>query len=106
MVGKSARFLAPVALAAVAVSIYLLVHSALAKHDVVASRTSSTVVHTSGTTHRPRRQARFYVVRSGDTLSGISGRTHVSLDQLLSLNPSLGGATNSLQVGQRLRLRR
>jgi len=46
----------------------------------------------------------FYVVRAGDSLSVISARTGVPLPTLESLNP--GVSSNSLQVGQRLRLRR
>jgi LysM repeat protein len=44
------------------------------------------------------------VVKSGDTLSGISIRTHVTIFRLTQLNPSL--SPNSLQTGQRLKLRR
>jgi LysM repeat protein len=106
MVGKSARFLAPIALAAVAVGIYLIVHSTLAKHEVTGTRTGATVIH-SGTTHHTarRRSPKFYVVRNGDTLSQISARTRVGVAQLMTLNPALAQSPNSLQPGQHLRLR-
>jgi len=44
------------------------------------------------------------VVRAGDTLSEIALRTHVSVTTIERLNPRV--TANSLQVGQRLRLRR
>jgi LysM repeat protein len=49
---------------------------------------------------------RFYIVKSGDTLSQISSKTGVSVERLTELNRSLASAPNSLQTGQRLRLRR
>jgi LysM repeat protein len=106
MVAKSARFMAPVALAAVTLGVYLTVHSTLAAH-------SSTVPHPSAVIVNGRRQLRhgargpkFYVVKAGDTLSAIAGRTGISMGSLTSLNRSLESSPNSLQTGQRLRLRR
>ncbi len=103
MVAKSARFLAPIALAAVAVGIYLIVHSGLAPSHPPTRTTSSQLL---ASPHRPRAQRtpRFYTVKGGDTLSQISVRTKVSILRLTSLNPGI--APNSLQTGQRLRLRR
>ncbi|MGZ4194586.1 MAG: LysM peptidoglycan-binding domain-containing protein [Solirubrobacteraceae bacterium] len=69
--------------------------------------TSSTIAN--GPQRNPRkhrRLPRFYIVRSGDTLSKISSRLHVSVAQLTDLNRSLSLDPNSLQTGQRLRLRR
>ncbi len=100
----AARLLAPIALAAVAVGVYLIVHNGLTHH-------ATTVPHNTqlpGTPHpgrsSHRRTARFYVVRAGDTLSGISIQTHVTIFRLTQLNANL--SPNSLQTGQRLRLRR
>ena len=56
--------------------------------------------------HHRRRTPKYYVVKTGDSLSEISAKTHVSVSQLSSLNPSIANAPNSLQTGQRLRLRR
>ncbi len=99
----AARLFALVALAAVAVGVYLIVHSGLSTH---ASTVTSTSQLLSGPHAHPhhRRTPRFYVVKGGDTLSGISIRTHVAIFRLTQLNPGL--APNSLQTGQRLRLRR
>jgi LysM repeat protein len=105
MVAKSARFLAPIALAALAVGVYLIVHTALAPRDPAAGRTSTAVVHTQRTVRRRRRQPTFYTVKSGDTLSAIAGKTGVPMTRLTSLNPSIS-PPYSLQTGQRLRLRR
>lgn len=102
MVGKSARYFAPIALVAVAVTVYVIVHSGLNSHKATASQTS-TAVGGTGIRHAARGR-KFYVVKSGDTLSAISAKTHVSIYRISSLNPGL--SPNSLQTGQRLRLRR
>jgi LysM repeat protein len=107
MVAKIARFLAPIALAAVGVGVYLIVHSTLMHQTTTISRTSSTVAN--GPNHKVRRHHRvpkFYIVKSGDTLGAISSRTHVPVSVLTTLNSSLESNPNSLQAGQRLRLRR
>ncbi len=102
MVAKSARFLAPIALAAVAVGTYLIVHSSLATHHPPVIRSSTRPVTRSKAKAAPK--PKFYFVRVNDTLSSISVKTHIPIPQLLSLNPSV--SPNSLQTGQRLRLRR
>jgi LysM repeat protein len=106
MVGKLARLLAPIALASVALGIYLLAHSALATHTPAATRSSTTVVNTQHTVHRGRRQPKYYVVKAGDSLSAIAAKTGVGIARITSLNPSVSAPPYSLQTGQRLRLRR
>jgi LysM repeat protein len=104
MVAKSARLAAPVALAAVAVATYLIVHAGLDTHH--ATTTTSSLLsngHVTSSQHH-RRTPRFYVVKAGDTLSEISVKTHVSIITISALNPGLN--PNALQTGQRLRLRR
>jgi LysM repeat protein len=107
MVGKLARFLAPIALAAVAVGVYLIVHSTVVPRTAAGTNTSAVIVNT--TRHpahtKPRHHPKFYVVKSGDTLSAIAGKTGVSVEKLTNLNGSLANSPNSLQTGQRLRLR-
>ncbi len=58
-------------------------------------------------TRRQRRPPvpRYYVVRRGDTLSGIAGKFGVPLYRLLELNGATGRET-PLRPGQRLRLRK
>jgi LysM repeat protein len=106
MVGKSARFLAPVALAAVAVGVYLIVESTVVHdHTTVTHNTNSTIVRTRHPRHKSAKP-RVYVVKSGDTLSAIAGKTGVPLARLTALNPAVSAPPYSLQTGQRLRLRR
>jgi hypothetical protein len=106
MVGKSARFLAPAALAAVTLGVYLIVHSTLAPHSHAAGRPNAVIVNGRRQVRHARRGPKFYVVKPGDTLSAIAAKTNVSMTSLTSLNPSLATSPNSLQTGQRLRLRR
>jgi LysM repeat protein len=105
MVAKSARFLAPIALVAVAVGTYLIVHGGVATHHPPAAQSSPRANgRRTGHGRRQRRTPKYYVVKQGDTLTGISVKTHVTILRLSNLNP--GMSPNSLQTGQRLRLRR
>lgn len=86
---------------AAASAVYLIVQTGL-RDDPPSSPPARTT-----TTAGPKRtgQARAtYVVRAGDTLSEISERTGVTLDELQELNPSIDA--NSLHAGQKLRLRK
>jgi LysM repeat protein len=103
-----ARVLAPIALAAVGVGIYLIVHSTIGHQATTVTQSSSATV-ANGAKHKSRKHRRvpkFYIVKSGDTLGKISSRTHVPVSVLTTLNSSLESNPNSLQTGQRLRLRR
>jgi membrane-bound lytic murein transglycosylase D len=60
------------------------------------------VAATQGSTHAPARKAQTYVVRRGDTLSGIAQRYGITTSDLKRLN---GLSGNRIMVGQRLRLR-
>jgi LysM repeat protein len=106
MVGRVARLLAPIAIIAVAVAVYLIVHATVDKNHHTVSPSHS--AHAPGRHHHRhehhRHTATFYVVKPGDTLSAIAVATHVSLTRLEALNPSV--SANALQTGQRLRLRR
>jgi LysM repeat protein len=106
MLGKSARFLAPIALIAVAVGVYLIVHSTIVKPTVTARPSSTTVVSTPRSPRHPRHEPTFYVVKPGDTLSAIASKTGVPLTTLTTLTPSVSTPPYSLQSGQRLRLKR
>lgn len=103
MVAKSARFLAPIALVAVAVGTFLIVHAGLNPHRATATQSSQLQnAHQIG--RHGHQTPKFYVVKQGDTLSAISIKMHVSILRITDLNPGL--SPNSLQTGQRLRLRR
>jgi hypothetical protein len=102
-----ARLMAPLAIAVVAVGIYLVVHGNLVTHH-------STPAHSAGKSHRHRHahhhrprhpKPKYYTVKSGDTLSLIASRMGVSMAHLEALNHSLH-PPYSLQSGERLRLRR
>jgi LysM repeat protein len=103
-----ARYLAPLAIAAVAAASYVIVHRALMhKHasaslSIVQSNTSSS--HSRTTTHRISIKGKFYVVRPNDTMSRIAARTGVALATLEQLNPNVN--PDALHVQQRIRLRR
>jgi LysM repeat protein len=103
----TARVLAPLALAAVAVGAYLIVHANTAPSVSTGHRTN-TVLHVKHHTHHTKvakAKPSTYTVKAGDTLSEISSRTGVSIQKLAALNPKLSPPYN-LQTGQRLRLRR
>jgi LysM repeat protein len=106
MVGwrNPARYLAPLAIAAVAAATYVIVHKAIEKKHATAS--ISIVQTTSASTpvtHRVTR-AKFYFVKPNDTLSKISARTGVSLSTIEALNPNVN--PQALHPTERLRLRR
>ncbi len=104
MARTSARFLAPIALAAVAVGTYVIVHAGLNPQHSTATQSSQVQTGTIAVHQRHHATPKFYIVKSGDTLSQISVKTHVSILRISALNPGI--SPNSLQTGQRLRLRR
>ena len=96
-----ARYLAPLALAATVAGTYLIVHASL------TSKPSAAHAHAAGHRNRAHRKfasQQFYVVQSGDSLTSIAAKTGTPLTTLETLNPTVD--PNSLQTGQRLRLRR
>ena len=101
-----ARYVAPLAIGAVAAASYVIVHHAVMHKHASASLSivqSSTTSH-SRTTHHISTKGKFYVVRPNDTMSKIAARTGVSLATLKLLNPNVN--PDALQPQQRLRLRR
>lgn len=101
------RWLAPLAIAAVAAAGYGIVN---------ANRGTSGAGDGKSATTAPRRRGdagpkgatgakgpKTYRVRSGDTLSSISLETGVPLERITALNPRLDA--QALQPGQRLTLR-
>ena len=106
MVGwrNPARYLAPLALAAVATVTYVIVHKAVThKHAAPPALVQTTSSHTVTGSHRVATKAKFYVVQADDTLSRIAARTGVSLSTIEALNPNVN--PDALHPGQRLRLR-
>jgi LysM repeat protein len=68
------------------------------------TRTSTTRTSTTtkrGTTTGAAR--RFHIVQTGDTFGSIATKEGISVEELQALNP--GVSSNSLQVGQKLRVK-
>jgi LysM repeat protein len=102
-----ARYVAPLAIAAVAAASYVIIHKAVMDKHKSASASSIVQSFTSSharTTHRIATKGKFYVVRPNDTMSKIAARTGVSLVTLEQLNPHVN--PDALHPQQRLRLRR
>jgi LysM repeat protein len=100
-----ARYLAPLAIAAVAVVSYTIIHRAVApKHKAASLSIVQTTTASTRKTHKVSSKVKFYVVRPDDTLSKISSRTGVSVTTLEALNPNVN--PQALHPKQRLRLRR
>jgi LysM repeat protein len=110
MAGRSpARFLAPLALVAFALALFVVVSNATKDDGSTpgggdsgqpAQSTASPHGEGSGKKRKPRRS---YTVKSGDTPSGIAEKVNVPLDQILELNPDLDPQT--LTPGTKIKLR-
>jgi LysM repeat protein len=100
-----ARYLAPLAIAAVAVASYLIVHHAIIHKHATASLsiTQSSTVSSHTRAHKASKKTKFYRVQSNDTLSKIAATTGVSLATLQRLNPNIN--PQALQPGTPIRLR-
>ena len=99
------RLLAPIAIIAVAVSVYLVVHGTVDNHHTVTqTHNGLNATKPRHTHHKHSAKPTYYVVKAGDTLSGIATRAGISLTTLERLNPNI--SPNALQTGERLRLRR
>ncbi|MGX6449654.1 LysM peptidoglycan-binding domain-containing protein [Patulibacter sp. S7RM1-6] len=92
------RFLAPGALLAVVVAVFLVVS---ADRSPRGSGTATASTTRTTATKQPKR--RTYKVEAGDSLSGIAARYGLTVDQLLELNPKVD--PQAIRAGQRLRLR-
>jgi LysM repeat protein len=106
MAGRNlARFLAPLALAAVVVAMYMVIDAGLDKggdgQPASTARPTATPKPGKGG-KKAKRKRRVYVVKPGDTPSGIAEKTGVSLEQLEKANPKLD--PQLLAPGQRIRL--
>jgi len=96
-----ARYLAPIALAATIAGTYVIVH------DSLSPKTKAPPPHVVIGPVRPHgkfAKQKYYAVQPGDSMTAIAAKTGVPLSTLESLNPHVD--PNSLQTGQRLRLRR
>lgn len=94
------RYVAPVAIIAVAVAVALLVRSGLG----VKHAATPPLAHQLRVAHAALDRQLFYVIKPGDSLSMVSVKTGVSIATLQALNPSITDP-DALQAGQRIRLR-
>lgn len=90
------RFLAPGALLAVLLAVFLVIQSGTSE-DAVKPVAGATTVQT------PAKGRKTYTVRPGDNLSEIAQRYGLTVDQLQELNPDVD--PQAIRTGQRLRLR-
>ena len=98
-----ARLAAPLALLAAAVAVVVVVQAS--RSSAPSSTSSATRTTLPQSARQPRRAApRAYVVKPGDTLTVIAGKTGVALDEIEQLNPDVD--PNALQTGERLKLSR
>lgn len=96
-----ARILAVVALVAAVVALMMIVGSASEVDSNRQRAGERTEQAQEERRNRPRRAV--YVIRDGDTLLGIAGKTGVDVDRLQELNPAIDPQV--LIAGQRIRLR-
>jgi LysM repeat protein len=95
-----ARIFAVLAIAVCAGAIYSVVHANfLTDNKTKTAKTSASKAkkHTTVTVHT------VYVVKSGDTLSAIAHKHHVTVEKIKALNASLDD--HGLQPGQKIHLR-
>ena len=107
MAGRSpARLLAPLALVAFALALFLVVSSTTGDvgGDTGAQGTSAPAEATpKPKAQKKKRTRKTYTIKAGDTPSGIAVKVGVPLDQILELNPDLDPQT--LTPGTKIKLR-
>ena len=105
--GSPARLLAPVALIAFTLALFIVIASSgggddSGDDDRGSSRTEQ--ISTIGETEtEPDVSSTFYTVKTGDTLAAIAENVGVSVTRLQELNPELD--PQALVSGQKIRLR-
>ena len=114
MAGRSpARYLAPLALVAFAVALFVVVSSTTrddaattGTQDAEPAQATATPAGGGGDGDgggRRRKPPRTYTIKAGDTPSGIAERAGVPLEQILELHPALDPQT--LSPGTEIKLR-
>ena len=103
MARSPARFIAPLALVAFGVALFLVLSTALKDDPGTSNSGSPTSSQQSGKDGKKKKAPKIYVVKTGDTPSGIAEKTDVPLTTILQLNPDLDPQV--LTPGQELKLR-
>jgi LysM repeat protein len=101
-----ARLLAPLALVGFVIALLVIINGAGSdgNSDKTGATPAASATATPTRKQKARKQRKRYVVKPGDTPSGIAEKTGVPLSQILELNPDLDD--QSLTVGDKIRLRR
>ena len=103
MAGRNpARFLAPLALVAFAIALFSILGGERGGGEEPATTQQPRATATATKTPATKRKRKVYVVKPGDTPSGIADKTGVSLEQLEEANPDLD--PQLLAPGQRIRI--
>jgi LysM repeat protein len=104
-----ARLLAPISLVAFVLALFIVVASSDTSDDSGdggergGSQQTEQISTVGETGTEPRVSARFYTVKTGDTLAAIAETVGVPVTQLQELNPELD--PQALVSGQKIRLR-
>jgi LysM repeat protein len=113
-----AHYGAPAAFLLAATILAILIHSAVGggstpgrtttvgpvtRPSTVATQKTRTATHATSTTGGTVAGAQYTTVQTGDTFGAIATRNNTTVSQLEALNP--GVSSNSLQVGQRIRIK-
>jgi LysM repeat protein len=104
-----ARFLAPLALVAFGIALFMVVTSSSTDQDAgndgrtTEEQPAASPDNAEDEDGGERKGRRRYTVRPGDTPSSIADKTGVPLEDILRLNPDLDPQT--LSPGQRIKLR-
>jgi LysM repeat protein len=109
MAGRSpARFLAPLALVAVVIALFIVVNGS--RDDPTGANTPNQTSTTRSKSKpkgakakRERKSPSTYTVKPGDTPSSIADKAGVPLEQILRLNPDID--PQALSPGERIKLR-
>ena len=100
-----ARLLAPLALVGFVIALVIVIQGANSgSSDKTKATPAASASATPTRKQKARKQRKRYVVKAGDTPSGIAEKTGVPLSQILELNPDLDDQT--LTVGDKIKLRK
>jgi LysM repeat protein len=100
-----ARLLAPLALVGFVIALLVVVNGPVdGSSGTSGSKPAASATATPTRKQKARRRRTRYVVKAGDTPSGIAEKTGVPLSQIIQLNPKLDDQT--LTVGDKIKLRR
>jgi LysM domain len=99
----TARVLAPLALIACGLALFLLISQGLSGDEGAGGGDRERPRAEQTQKDKPKVEGDTYVVVPGDTLSGIAVKTGIPLTRLERLNPDIDAAT--LNAGQQIKLR-